>query len=104
MNLLSVYPTDTPVIPGENPFLDQLLAEMDAKTKELEKLNAVAESFIYRFWDSCHSMRGLIWLAAACTLAVAFASPIFEASPGPIWVVVAIAAIIWAAWATSNPF
>lgn len=104
MDILSAYPMDTPVIPGENPFLDQLLAEMEAKTKELEKLNAVAESFIYRFWDFCHSICELIWLVAAGALVVAFASPFFDASPGPIWAVVAIAAIIWAVWATSNPF
>ena len=105
LDILSVYPMDTPVIPGQNPFLDQMLEKMENKTKELEKLNTVAESFTYRFWDLCHGICGLIWIAAVCVLVFSFTlAPFFGATSRLIWVIMAIASLIWAVWATSDPF
>ena len=105
LDILSVYPMDTPVIPGQNPFLDHLLEKMESKAKELEKLNAVVDSFPFRFWKHCHSMCGLIWILAVCMLVYAFTlAPSFGDVSGLISVFAAFASIAWAAWATSDPF
>lgn len=79
---------------------------LKAKGDEIRAINDKMNSFIYRFWSLCHSMRGFIWIAAVCMLvfSVIFSS-LSGSSSGPVWeVVIAIAAIIWAAWSTSDPF
>lgn len=110
LDVISVYPMNTPVVPGKNPFLDELLARLREKTAELESLNAVAASAPYRFWRACR--KSLIFIWAAAFLCVVFSltvllTPLISLFSVPgLFITLVITAVVlaWAIWVASDPF
>lgn len=88
----------------ENPFLDQLIEQMEEKRAELDALNAYVNSSRYRFWEESNSSRFLIWIAFAVLLfALPMAALMKMGWITTLFLVAVILCLAWGVWAGKEP-
>ena len=104
LDIVVDYHIDVPSNRIENPFMDELEAQLQRKTEELNELNARVDSPIYRFRERSHDILLVIWIMAAmlCTSTV-FMAPLLESGYVVASAIASVVSVIWAIWSSRLP-
>lgn len=88
----------------EGAFLAELERQLNEKTAELEALNARMDTFSYRFRATSRGLLWLVWLTAAGMLVCSFTlAPFLGPGYQAVFLLLALACIAWAVWASIPP-
>lgn len=101
LSIITEYHLSCPSSQVENPFIQELEAQLQRKTAEMEALNELYKSPIFRFRAACFDMKLPIWFMAIVMCAAAlFLGPLLGGSLSVIFVICAVLSLIWAIWSS----
>ena len=104
LDIVVDYHIDVPSNRIENPFMDELEAQLQRKTEELNELNARVDSPLYRFRENSHGIQIAIWsMSAMLCAATVLMAPFLERGYVVAIAIASIASVLWAIWSSRLP-